>query len=337
VSSLKRRRWFWLLLIPVILAACPALAAEWKVRETEHFIYHYLEPWRATEEELETQDYHYRRIASALGVEYPGKIRFFWYPGIAEIQRHTGLNWEAFVRRDEIHATVAVIPHETVHVLMYVINPQGLGFLNEGIAVYLGDEGLLGPPLARRPVDVVAREYDLEGRFVPLRQLSGVLSLRGELAHPEADAAYVQSASFVKFLVERHGMSRFVEFYHQANPDNLSEVAAAVYGRSLEDLEAEWLQALRLRGLETARVTLGLGVVLVVAAAVRWALRYRAVQLRTVGRPGRDRRAAGAPARTEMARAIALLDDVKQYAPERPTRSDVGLDHLRLRGGGAPH
>ena len=62
------------------------------------------------------------------------------------------------------------------------------------------------------------------------------------------EAAYPQAGSFVGFLVERFGVQKFKKFYPLSEPyenywDTISRFKA-VYGKTVEELEEEWLDAL---------------------------------------------------------------------------------------------
>ena len=62
--------------------------------------------------------------------------------------------------------------------------------------------------------------------------------------------SYRYAGSFVRFLIERHGTAAAIEFFRQAGgrDESLPVIRArtqAVFGRSLDELEAAWLAMLR--------------------------------------------------------------------------------------------
>jgi hypothetical protein len=55
--------------------------------------------------------------------------------------------------------------------------------------------------------------------------------------------SYRASASFLAFLIDRYGAVQLKQIYHARSRDMASRMQA-VYGKSMEALEAEWLAAL---------------------------------------------------------------------------------------------
>ena len=58
-----------------------------------------------------------------------------------------------------------------------------------------------------------------------------------------SNEGYRSSASFLAFLLERYGAERLKQIYH-AGSDDIAARMQAVYGKTLEALEAEWLAAI---------------------------------------------------------------------------------------------
>ncbi|MGC9334525.1 MAG: hypothetical protein ACP5JJ_10280, partial [Anaerolineae bacterium] len=60
------------------------------------------------------------------------------------------------------------------------------------------------------------------------------------------ETAYLEAASFTKFLIERYGLERFKELYGLATSDAVHDDALVreLYGRSYSQLEDEWLDYL---------------------------------------------------------------------------------------------
>lgn len=284
--------------------AAPAAASDFQVRETRRIVWHYVEPWTVTEDDLALMDDHVERIAGQLRMDPGEKIHVYKYPDVASVLAHTGVDWEAFVRDGEVHTVFTwAVPHEVVHVLLGRLNPDGVGVMNEGLALLLGDQGMLGRLQARPedrewPLEREARELDTEGRFVPLASVLGLRSLRGELQGGEVWPAYIQGASFTQYLVETFGMTMVVEAYRQATPETAVTVLPEVFGVPLEELEAGWLDWLRSGGRDLRRYALVALAAVFAYVAGRWLYRFKFVRLRTVARaaPAPPGAGSGAPA-----------------------------------------
>jgi hypothetical protein len=143
----------------------------------------------------------------------------------------------------------------TLHEVVHVYAPNQNRFLAEGLAVYLHQK--LGGPVAYpnfgQPLDRKARPY----RTTALHRLDAIatptrLELPGELGGREA---YLVAGAFVGFLIERHGLERFRQLYamtplrpRQRDGGGAAGRYRAVYGKSLDQLGAEWRAELERRG-----------------------------------------------------------------------------------------
>jgi len=163
-------------------------------------------------------------------------------------------------------ACKAAIAHELVHVFF----PNGNRMLAEGLAVYLQAEigGNPAFPNFGRPLHELAderlrhmtAEYSLGAAARPvfhlLADLDAIatpspLTLRlgndfyGEEPRGQAHI-YPIAGSFVKFLIELHGLERFRSLYQRTPLAPLQQDAGSptrwmeTYGRSLSTLESEW-------------------------------------------------------------------------------------------------
>ena len=125
------------------------------------------------------------------------------------------------------------IEHEIAHA---VVGPDRArrAYLMEGIATYF--EYAFGP--AAFGVDDWARAELKRHAFVSLDAVD--LGERGgsSAATPARMLAYAEAGSFVKFLIAAHGLDQFKRLYGGLD-------YAAVYGRDLHSLQAEWLETVR--------------------------------------------------------------------------------------------
>lgn len=165
-----------------------------------------------------------------------------------------------------INESKAAIAHELVHVFF----PNGNRLLAEGLAIYL--QQLIGGnpafPNFGRPLHEAAREAladivpgfaatDPEGlRALHLTDLDQIatpnpLTLRvGPHVYGEEPRGqwrlYLIAGSFVQFLIDDHGLENFRALYARTPlmPSKLNSGTSGrwhdVYGRHLDDFEAEW-------------------------------------------------------------------------------------------------
>jgi hypothetical protein len=135
----------------------------------------------------------------------------------------------------------------TVHEMIHVYAPNANRFLAEGLAVYGHD--LLGgspayPNFGKSLDDIAARSANHE-LAIALERISTPNAL--ETVSKEAEAI---AGSFVKFLIERHGMDKFRALYAltpltpmRRDPGELARWQE-VYGQSFEAIVDAWLTML---------------------------------------------------------------------------------------------
>lgn len=137
--------------------------------------------------------------------------------------------------------------HEVIHLYTSTIG-RAVPLLNEGIAVaYQVDpvRGDMAPRWNNRHVHDVMAGWRREGRLVALDQLLTVDGWRAV----DSQVAYPEAGSFVRYLLDVHGgfgpLREILSRSTQADaPDVARRHLEAVYGRSLDALEAEWLAML---------------------------------------------------------------------------------------------
>lgn len=137
----------------------------------------------------------------------------------------------AYLATGEIHSIKEHDQHEIVHRAAFAIGDPGALF-QEGLAVELGDQGRYG----KAKVDELARRAAGQVAFRTLADR--FLSLAPELRYPLA-------GSFVKFLIEKHGLSKVSEFF-RACPNERARDArfAETFGMTLDAAGSAWLALL---------------------------------------------------------------------------------------------
>lgn len=136
----------------------------------------------------------------------------------------------------------------TVHEVLHVFAPNANRLLAEGLAVY-AHERLHGPtayPNFGRALHAVAQPYAARADIVALERIATPTRLQGGgLGGREA---YLVAGSFVRFLIERHGMAKFRQLYAMTPMVPGARNAGGpsrwqiVYGAPLAQLAAQWRQ-----------------------------------------------------------------------------------------------
>ena len=236
---------------------------EWKNKESQHFIYYYLEGNEVSTEDksiginslddaIKRQETRYGQLSSILGVTLQDKIHFYKYASpdhMAATIGVTGTEVEGVVfpnsSRNEIHSLSSYHPHEVVHALANQINlPPAL--LVEGLAVYYGN---------RTASHVVPVELVRNGKLIPISSIIYGASFYGadkfgEEAVEWREKTYIEAGSFTKFLIDKYGSERFLRFYattHQSSimDNNIYHQVQVIYNRSINSLEDEWMEYLK--------------------------------------------------------------------------------------------
>jgi len=167
-------------------------------------------------------------------------------PSMALVPSWRGRRGHMLFRTWAIDHGVSAVVHEMIHVFA----PNANRFLAEGLAVY-GHELLKG--VAAFPTDGhdlhrSAAGYADRADLPALDRLS--LPRRLQTDEFSEKEAYIIAGSFVRFLVEAHGMAKFRALYAMTPlvPRRLIDSDPgrwrAVYGKDLAALAADWRKAL---------------------------------------------------------------------------------------------
>jgi len=140
--------------------------------------------------------------------------------------------------------------HELTHSLMGYRN----SFISEGLAVFTEEQfgwGVSFPNWAR-PVEAHLYAWlQSDQGFIPLLDLWKKGTLWDPTEPRLSRLRYLEAGAFVEHIITAHGLATFLEVYEHSNFQR-------AYGRSLEELEREWLSALRVNYLQQALiVTIG--------------------------------------------------------------------------------
>ncbi|MBN1660916.1 MAG: hypothetical protein JXA93_21145, partial [Anaerolineae bacterium] len=286
----------------------PAAGFTWTVSETEHVAFYYAADSAAERDRFEIgalAESSLDAISDALGLPFDEQMdiylvpRVFWQGGAAygdKIQLISYLD-----RNYTAVETWSYFTHEGTHALAQdLLQPKEEGgpdgVLVEGLAVWAS-----GGHYRQEPIDEWAALIAATDDYLPLAELRA-----GPFYDFQHETAYLESASFVKFLVEQYGLDAFKELYGratgQAAQDNL--IVRELYSKDYAELEADWLDYLA--GVDTTP-----------EQAELWRLKVRSFEL--------------------MRRYQTELDPDARTLPSVPTSWSTDTLGVFLTRTGAPH
>ena len=130
-----------------------------------------------------------------------------------------------------------VLVHESSHVIDRQFAPNRIVFLTEGLAVWASGGHFKPDDLNQRAAALVATGY-----YMPLHELID------DFYHAQHEASYSQAAGFVSYLIDTYGWPSFRDFYRDVTADDAPTLAEVIdlnlqayYGKTLSEMEAEWL------------------------------------------------------------------------------------------------
>jgi hypothetical protein len=187
-----------------------------------------------------------------LGVQPPQKVEYRKYFSRDAMGRYTGdYNTNGFAEPASwrLHTIWPQDNHEVVHLYTAMVGRPS-DFFNEGIAVAFQTDPSRGVFTASfNGVDVHdgCRAY-LRANQLPL-PLASYVTTPAFRGIADQVLSYRYAGSFLRFLIERHGLAPVLAFFGPGTRDEPLVVirarVEAVFGRSLEALEADWLAFLR--------------------------------------------------------------------------------------------
>ncbi|MHC4628929.1 MAG: gluzincin family metallopeptidase, partial [Planctomycetota bacterium] len=201
----------------------------------------------------EQRDRGFSEICRFLGKNSDLRIRMILFEDAATKYSHTGhqgAGWATGNMVVEIYNEKQKLDpyHETAHILMRAYGSPPASF-NEGFATYiserLGSHALKAMNGGESPIYDRVRELDGKGALIELEELLTYTEIGSGKTNPPV--AYPEAASFVKFLIETYGKSKFLKAYgtlrnssdKSVQKQNVEDLGG-IYGKSLDELKKEW-------------------------------------------------------------------------------------------------
>jgi hypothetical protein len=231
----------------------PPIDFTWAMSETEHFRFYYVPGTAAERDRFElgpVAEGSLAQIEPVLDVYLEGQMsiylvpRVFWQGGAAYGDKEQLISY--LDRNYTAVDTWSYFTHEGTHALAQdILQPKENGggpdgVLVEGLAVWAS-----GGHYGYEPIDEWAAVVAASDEYLPLADLRA-----GPFYDFQHEISYLESGSFVHYLVGRYGLERLKALYGQATKDTEhdEELVQSLYGKGYAELEAEWLDYLE--GLE---------------------------------------------------------------------------------------
>lgn len=178
-----------------------------------------------------------------IGRQEPIHVQVKSGEGISSTIPHKNKAMDLFFLRP-IKGVEAPIIHETTHILVDSPNPV----LREGLATAMEERfgTLWTHPTYGLTIGEWMKGLECADKIMELAMLERSNWTEG--AWETNPIAYVQSGSFVGFLIQKYGPEEVVKtlkWTQRFKPTNLQRVCEVRFGTSLRDLEKEWSESLR--------------------------------------------------------------------------------------------
>ncbi|MGD8787546.1 MAG: hypothetical protein PVJ60_09000, partial [Phycisphaerales bacterium] len=233
---------------------------------TEHFDIYYFKNSTA-EKQLDQiadeKEKGFKEICKFLEKDSDIRIRMIFFEDDTSKQNatgHQGDGWAFGNTIVEIYNEEQKLDpyHETTHILMGPFgNPPAL--FNEGFAVYiserLGAHALKSLSGGTSTIYQRTRQLKSNNEWIPLEELITYTEIGSYESKPPI--AYAEAASFVKFLIENYGKTKFLQAYKTlknsnnvaVQQQNIKELEQ-IYGQPLQQLEKDWKNSFQNTGIK---------------------------------------------------------------------------------------
>jgi hypothetical protein len=247
VASLTDRVVHWFRPGPQLAPPGTVAAAGWEFyAETEHFRYYVRPGDQIPGWAMSLAEDHLKVACRTLDIEPIPVVHFYKHPSQLDLYETTGSRSTGVTlgggdgQSQEVHSVHGYDAHEVTHALAHQALGHPPALFDEGLATAFGWDWTPG----ERDVHLRATELLDQERIVPLRRLLTDWDFRSYKVYP----AYTAAGSFVKFLLTNYGANRLASVFgldRYSQLETIEERFSTVYGRSIYQVEEEWLTALR--------------------------------------------------------------------------------------------
>jgi hypothetical protein len=227
------------------------LPRTWRTHDEGFCVFHYPEELSSTDAAtaMSFMDARCREVAEYLGASSTREVDVYVADSaktVGELILFPPSGGYCVTDRRFVISPTFVNPHEVVHLLSMSQGHSLLnGPINEGLAVALGGTHSCTPDFCLAQT----RNFLGDSLYVPLPDL-----IAGDETafFDNAEVTYLEAGAWVRFLLDRYGYSRLVEWDRRYRSGRELRIAfRETYDSTLEDMEAPWKQYVAERDLPT--------------------------------------------------------------------------------------
>ena len=188
---------------------------------------------RGAKVEADKSERYLTKVEGLLGAKFEGHADYYRHETPSEVEAATGSYAEGvtFTREREIHSASGFHAHEIVHLVAGQLGNPGVMF-QEGLAVVLGNDAKWNGVA----VDKLAKHA--------LKQ-APAQALLAQFEKIDAQVAYPVAASFVRSLIEKHGLAKVSDFFRACpSPAERDAAFQKTFGVAYAQAVNEWAQAI---------------------------------------------------------------------------------------------
>jgi hypothetical protein len=220
--------------------------AGWELHaETEHFRYYVRPGDHIPDWAMKLAEDYLRVACQTLDIEPPAVVPFYKHPSQLDLYETTGSRSTGVTvaasdgQGHEVHSVHGYDPHEVMHAVAHKALGRPPAFFDEGLATAFGWDWTPGETgVHQRATSLLGQK-----RIVSLRRLLTDWDFRSYKSYP----AYSAAGSFIKFLLDNYGEDRLASMFTLDRFSKLEAIEdrfSSVYGRSIYQVEEDWLTAL---------------------------------------------------------------------------------------------
>jgi hypothetical protein len=240
-------------LLPASERPAPEALAHWEVANSACCVIHYLSGTAAARdiESISAQAAEAQtKVKAKLGVAWDKPVDFTM---LSRLLGHGGFASSSialtYIDRNPVGDNLfTIFTHEQTHILDQKLTSVRPSLMAEGLAVYVaGGHFKPNEDLTQRAAALLVL-----GRYLPLNQLAD------NFYPSQHETGYLEGGALITYLVQTYGWDRFKQFYGSfksgSDRQMLDTALQANFGKTLSEVESDWLATLRAQPPTPAQV-----------------------------------------------------------------------------------
>jgi hypothetical protein len=211
--------------------------------ETASHVYHFAQ---GDQIDVQWQEAYHLWATAALGVAPSRRIQYYKYRSRSHMGQIVGVSTTNAYADPVAYAIHTIWPtdnHEVVHLYSSAWGSP-VALFSEGFAVAHHVNPVSGdfvPKWSGTPIHDLAGQFRRQGRLLRLGQIAHTSGFR----QFDDGVTYPEAGSFVRYLIDARGLDAMKSLFSRLvagdSADRVRQQVQAVYGVTLDSLEADWL------------------------------------------------------------------------------------------------